>query len=140
MTVVAHSIAYARAYYQKNDAVAADHLETCLASSGWATPAIRYVLMIDAAMFQANRRHRVDLAELWLADVPTDGTTKRYRLTAEGAILQARGDFEAALLKITECIKQAESISDERRRHRTLEKLSQWKAEVEQKLTPMHTS
>jgi hypothetical protein len=140
LTVVAHSIAYARAYYQKNDAVAADHLETCLASSGWATPGIRYALMADAAIFQAERRHRVDLAEQWLADVPIDGATKNYRLKAEGAILQARGDFEAALLKITECIKDAESILDERKRHRSLVKLGQWKAEVEQKLTQVHTS
>lgn len=140
LTVVAHSIAYARAYYQKNDVLAADHLETCLASSGWATPGIRYALMADAAIFQADRRHRVDLAEQWLADVPVDGTTKKSRLRAEGAILEARGDFEAALLKITECIKDAESSSDERRRHRTLAKLSEWKGEVEQKLTQVHTS
>jgi hypothetical protein len=140
LTVVAHSIAYVRAYYQKNDSLAADHLETCLASSGWAKPGIRYALMADAAIFQAERRHRVDLAEQWLADVPIDGTTKNYRLKAEGAILQARGDFETALLKIIECIKEAESILDERKRHRSLAKLSEWKDEVEQKLTQVHTS
>jgi len=140
LTVVAHSIAYARAYYQKNDVLAADYLETCLASSGWATPGMRYALMADAAIFQAERRHRVDLAEQWLADVPVDGTTKNYRLRAEGAILPARGDFEAALLKITECIKEEESILDERKRHRSLAKLSEWKDEVEQKLTHVHTS
>jgi len=140
LTVVAHSIAYVRAYYQKNDALAADYLETCLASSGWATPGIRYALMADAAIFQAERRHRVDLAEQWLADIPIDGTTKNYRLRAEGAIQQARGDFEAAVLKITECIKEAESILDERKRHRSLAKLSQWKDEVEQKLTQVQTS
>jgi len=95
--------------------------------------------MANAAIFQADRRHRVDLAEQWLADVPIDGTTKDYRLRGEGAILEARGDFDAALLKITECIKEAESISDERTRHRTLAKLSEWKDEVEQKLTLVHT-
>ena len=139
LTVVAHSIAYSRAYYQKKDALAADHLESCLASSGWATPGIRYALMADAAIFQVERRHRVDLAELWLADVPIDDSTKKYRLRAEGAILQARGDFEAAVRKITECIKEAESILDEPKRHRSVAKLSQWKDEVEQKLAQPKT-
>lgn len=140
LTVVAYSIAYSRAYYQKDDALAADYLESCLASSGWATPAFRNALMADAAIFQAERRHCVDLSEQWLADVPIDGTTKSHRLRAEGAILQARGDLQAALLKITECIKDAEGILDELKRQRSVAKLNQWKDEVEQKLTQARTS
>ncbi|HEX4605290.1 MAG TPA: hypothetical protein VH724_14920, partial [Candidatus Angelobacter sp.] len=140
LAVVAFSIAFARAFEQKNNSLAADCLEICLSSSGWSTPGIRSALMANAAIFQAERRGRVDLAEQWLADLPSDATTKDYRLKAEGAILEARSNFEGTLLKIEACEKDAESIGDERKRQRTLAKLAQWKSDVEQKLAEVRTS
>ncbi len=69
-TATAHAIAYIRAFYERDDCEAARVLEVGLEYSGWAAPIMREALMSDAAVFQARRRKRIDLAEQWLADIP----------------------------------------------------------------------
>jgi hypothetical protein len=69
-TVSAHAFAYSAAFHQRKDGEAARRLETCLAHSGHAPPIVREALMSDAAVFQARRRRRADLADQWLAVMP----------------------------------------------------------------------
>lgn len=52
--------------------------------------------MCEAAVFQARRRGRADLAEAWLEDVPAATAIPGNREHAEAAILEARGDREGA--------------------------------------------
>jgi hypothetical protein len=134
MTVLAYSIAYARAYYRKDNSSAAFYLETCLEFSGQPMINIRGGLIADAAIFQAERRGNVALAEQWLSDLPHVAETKSYRLRAEGAIFEARGDFKAALERIAECEKMAQVRADTKSKQRLLAKLTEWKKEVEEKL------
>jgi hypothetical protein len=134
VTVLAYSIAYARAYYGKDNPAAAFYLETCLKFSGQATTGIRSALIADAAIFQAERRGNVALAEQWLADLPNIVETKSYRLRAEGAIFEARGDFKAALEKIADCEKMAQAMANEKSKQRLLVRLSEWRKKVEEKL------
>lgn len=134
MTVMAYSIAYVRAFCGKDNSSAAFYLETCLELSGQALTDISSALIADAAIFQAARRGNVALAEQWLADLPNIAKTKSYRLRAEGAIFEARGDFKAALEKIAECEKMAQAKADTKSKERLLAKLNEWKKEVEEKL------
>lgn len=97
-TVSAHAIAYSAAFHQHKDTEAGQMLETCLRYSSHAAPALREALMSDAAVFQARRRKRVDLAEQWLAVMPASMPWLRTRV--EAAILEGRGDVEAASRKL----------------------------------------
>jgi hypothetical protein len=69
-TVTAHAIAYSAAFHRHRDQEAALLLETCLKHSVSVVPAVRIALASDSAVFQARRRHRPDLAERWLAELP----------------------------------------------------------------------
>ncbi|HLK53483.1 MAG TPA: M50 family metallopeptidase [Candidatus Angelobacter sp.] len=135
MTVMAYSIAYAHAYHQKDNSSAAYFLETRLTFSQdhfsmWHSAAIG-----DAAIFQAERRGNIVLAEQWLADLPDLDNTKLYRSQAEGAILEARGDFHAALKKISECEKRTQDRANKKSMENHLKRLHQWKQEVQEKLS-----
>jgi len=101
-TVTAHAFAYSAAFHQHRDGEAAERLETCLAHSRHATTVVREALMSDAAVFQARRRMRADLADQWLAAMPARTQHRWFRSRAEAAILEAKGDTAGALDKLTE--------------------------------------
>jgi hypothetical protein len=88
-TVRAHLIAHL-ATRSKDDAEAARLLETSLKYSGYAESALRELLAIYAAVFQANKRCRIDLAEQWLADTPDNSQFQELRAKLQAAILKAK--------------------------------------------------
>ena len=133
-TVAAYAVAYARAYYQKDNSAAAFYLETCLLFSGKATPQTRNLLIADAAIFQAPRRNRTDLAQQWLADLPADPALMSARLRAEGAIAEAQGNFALAIEKVEACLQEAEKMENEGSRKRLVSKLAAWKDELDKSL------
>ena len=130
-TLTAYVIAYGRAFYQKDNSAAAFYLETCLLFSGKGTPQIRNLLIADAAIFQARRRKRTDLAQQWLADLPADPTLTSARLRAEGAVAEAQGNFAQAIEKVEACLQEAEKMENERNRKRLVSKLAEWKDELD---------
>jgi hypothetical protein len=75
-------------------------LEVCLRFSGYASQIMRDALMSDAAVFQARRRKRVDLAQRWLEVIPANSAMTWSRPRAEAAILEAQGDTAGALRKL----------------------------------------
>jgi hypothetical protein len=139
-TLVAYAVAYARAYYQKDNSAAAFYLETCLLFSGKATPQFRNLLIADAAIFQALRRKRPDLAQQWLADLPVDPALTSTRLRAEGAIAEAQGNFAQAIEKVEACLQEAEKMKNERSRKRLIAKLAEWKGELDKCLVQSASS
>jgi hypothetical protein len=130
-TVTAHGLAFAAAFHQRRDREAGLLLETCLEYSSWAAPATREALMSDAAVFQARRRGRADLAEQWLAGLPRDGRSRWLRSRAEAAILEARGDFSGALLKLDEVEEHGRGVADRAQRRRLLRMLARWRSELQ---------
>jgi hypothetical protein len=126
-TVTAHALAYWAAFHQDRDAEAGHLLETCLAYSGHATPALREALMSDAAVFQARRRKRADLAEQWLAEIPVKASPW-LRSRAEAAILESRGDIGGALNKLDEVEVAIRALPDSSRRGTVLILLQRWKS------------
>ena len=133
-TLAAHAVAYGRAYYQKDNFSAAFYLETCLLFSGKAAARFRNLLIADAAIFQARRRKRTDLAQQWLADLPADPTLVSARLRAEGAIAEAQGNLAQAIEKVEACLQEAEKMENERSRKRFISKLTEWKGELDKGL------
>src|SRR5258708_4784595 len=130
-TVSAHAVAYASAFFQKNDVEAARLLETCLRYSSCSGPAMRDSLLSDAAVFQARRRRRVDLAEQWLADIPNKTQTPGLRLRAEAAILEAQGDIGGALSKLDAYEAAALTIPTPSQRELSLRFLRRWQSELQ---------
>src|SRR5262249_53413039 len=96
-TVVAHAFAYSAAFHQHHDAEAGQALEICLRYAPDGGLAMREGLISDAAVFQARRRRRPDLAEQWLATLPIPTQFPWLRPRAEAAILEARADVAGAL-------------------------------------------
>ncbi|HKV92778.1 MAG TPA: hypothetical protein VJW20_09540 [Candidatus Angelobacter sp.] len=129
-TFTAHAIAYAAAFWQHKNNEAAQALETCLRYSSVVSPTQRHAIMIDAAVFQARRRKRVDLAEQWLADVPQKTEYPWFRLRGEAAILEAKGDISGALTKLDEVIKLIQATPNQAMREISLRGVSRWKAEL----------
>jgi hypothetical protein len=83
-TVKAYAIAFAAAFHQHKDTEAGQRLETCLAYSGHAPPVLREALMSEAAVYQARRRKRADLAHQWLAGIPVKTDYPWYRSPGRG--------------------------------------------------------
>lgn len=136
-TVVAHAIAYSSAFHQHKDAEAARWLETCLTYSSQAPPALREALMSEAAVLQATRRKRVDLAEQWLAALPPATSFPGLRPKAEGGIREGRGDLEGALSKLEEFEKAALGLSHPAQREATLGSVRRWKSRLQGQLTAL---
>jgi hypothetical protein len=101
-TVIAHAFGYSTAFHRHHDTEAAQMLEICLRYADRAAPAMRQGLMSDAAVFQARRRKRPDLADQWLAKIPVDTPHRWFRSRAEAAILEARRDVAGALRKLAD--------------------------------------
>ena len=129
-TVSAHALAYASAFDTHQDDQAAQFLEICLAYCRFTAPKGREGLFISAAIFQARRRKRVDLAEQWLADVPALTQTPGIRAQAEAAILEAQGKIGDALAKINESKNQSATIAQPSIRVITLASLDRWEKEL----------
>jgi hypothetical protein len=129
-TVVGHVFAYAAAWYQKKDDEVAQLLETCLEYSGFTPPAVREVLKSDAAVFQARKRKRIELAEQWLSEIPEKTQFPGLRLRAQAAILEAQGDIEGALKKLDESESAIMQIRDPYQKSASLRSLQRWKLEL----------
>lgn len=129
-TVTAHGLAYFAAFHLHKDAEAGHLLETCLRYSGHAPPALRAALMSDAAVFQARRRKRPDLAEQWLADMPAAAPWLWTRV--EAAILEERGDIDAASSKLDhyEDALRSLPLPSEAQRDMLLRLVQRWKGEL----------
>lgn len=130
-TVVGHALAYVSAFWQHKDDEAAKALETCLRHANVVAPATRHGLMSDAAVFQARRRKRIDLAEQWLADLPEKNEYPWMRLRGEAAILEGKGDIAGALTKLDEIEKMISAAPNQALREMSLRGLLRWKAELQ---------
>jgi hypothetical protein len=129
-TVKANAIAYFAAFHQHKDSVAGQRLETCLAYSGHAMPVLREALMSDAAVFQARRRKRTDLADQWLAGIPVKTQHRWFRTRAEAAILEAKGDVDGALRKLAEVEAAMFRLPMNAQRDTSLRLLERWKSDL----------
>src|SRR5262249_30122456 len=105
-------------------------LETCLRYASHVAPAVREGLMSDAAVFQARRRKRADLAEQWLADMPDPTQFPWFRLRVEAAILEAKADVDGALRKLDEGEKAFLSLPDSAQREFLMRMMRKWRAEL----------
>jgi hypothetical protein len=133
-TVIAHSIAYSAVFHQHQDVEAGKLLETCLRFSSSVAPAVRAAPMSDAAVFQARKRKRADLAEQWLADMPA--TTSQLwlwlwlRSRAEAAVLEAHGDVKVTVRKLDECENAICALPSATQREVLLRGLRRWRSEL----------
>jgi hypothetical protein len=105
-------------------------LETCLAYSGYATPVLREALMSDAAVFQARRLNRTDIADQWLAAIPIKTQQPWFRLRAEAAILEAKGHFDSAAGKLAEIEAVILTLPKNAQRETQLRLLQRWKSDL----------
>jgi hypothetical protein len=129
-TVQANAIAFSAAFHQHEDDEAALRLETCLEYSSHATPIFREALQSEAAVFQARRRKRADLAEQWLAGIPSKPQTSWLRARAEAAILEAKGDFDGALGKLSDVEATILTLPSPARRSTLLRLIQRWKSDL----------
>jgi hypothetical protein len=129
-TVISHAFAYLAAFHQHKDHEAAQLLETCLRYSAHATPVVREALMSDAAVFQARRRNRPDLADQWLAQIPEKAQIPWFRSRAQAAILEANGDIEGARRKLTDVETELRALPKNPQREAVLNLLERWKSDL----------
>lgn len=129
-TVNAYALAYEAAYFQHDDAKAAEYIETCLQYSSYAAPIMREALMSDAGVFQARKRKRVDLAEQWLAAMPGKTEIPWLRANVEAAILEAKSDIAGALKKLDAGEKLVLADPNRARREIAHRSLQRWKSEL----------
>jgi len=130
-TSFAHAVAYASAFYAGDDERSARLLETSLRYARYVPPPFRAGLISDAAVFQARRRNRPDLALAWRDDLPLDSPAW-LRTRAEAAVLQARGQVDGAAAKLDECEQAiaAQPMPSEAQRRMVIRQLGRWKAEL----------
>lgn len=129
-TVLAYAVAFWAAFHQHQDSEAGQRLETCLAHSGHATPLLREALMSEAAVYQARRRKRADLADQWLSEIPLTTQSPWYRSRAEAAILEAKGDIDGAMKKLAETETAILALPKNAQRDTSLSLLHRWKADL----------
>ena len=135
-TVAAHAIAYGTAYFANEIPKAAQLLETCLAHSSRCSLIMREAMISDAAVFQARKMARLDLAQEWLDDLPSKPQFPGLRLRAEAAILEAGGDIRGALDKLNETQRALRSIVNQAQRDVSLRALHRWQSELQSQSTP----
>jgi hypothetical protein len=129
-TVAAHAFAFSNAFHQHKDVEAGRFLEICLSRSNHAPGALRQALMSEAAVFQARRRRRVDLAEQWLADIPESTELGWLRLRSEAAILEAKSNLDEARARLEECEAAVATSPGALLREYRLRLLRRWKSEL----------
>jgi Peptidase family M50 len=132
-TATGYAFAYAAAWYKDTREQAAQLLETCLEYSQFSAPIMQQVLRCDAAIFQARKRNRVDLAEQWLSEIPQKTLFPGQRLRAESAILEAQGNLEGALKKLDEVETALMTIHNSYQRSVSLRFLQRWRRELLEK-------
>lgn len=130
-TVDAYVIAYRAANLRQDDAKAGEYLEALLQYASCAPPARRQALMIYAAIFQATRRGRVDLAEQWLAELRPKTRTTWLCAYVEAMILGAKGDIEGTLKKLNVVEELILTASDQQKNKQMLRSVSEWKSRLE---------
>jgi len=130
-TVAAHVLAYLKRFHQHDDVGAAEALELCLSYAAHLPEAIRESLMCEAAVFQARRRRRADLAEAWLEDVPAPTAIPANRQFAEAAILEAKGDWKGARRALDDAEVLLHDGPEAPMRDLSLRLLRRWKADLE---------
>jgi hypothetical protein len=134
-TVTSHALAFIAAYHRHRDDDAARCLEICLTYSSHAQPVLRAALISEAAVFQARRRGRADLAEQWVGDFPSSAPVW-MRGRAEAAILEARGDSRAAAAKLSQCDRELAAAPNTPQRAYSLRLLHRWKSELDGIVVP----
>lgn len=132
-TAAGYAFAYAAAWYEDAPDKAAQLLEICLEYSQFSAPIMQQVLRCDAAIFQARKRNRVDLAEQWLSETPPKTLFPGQRLRAESAILEAQGNIEGSLKKLEEVESALMTIHDSYQRSVSLRFLQRWRRELLEK-------
>jgi hypothetical protein len=130
-TAAGYIFAYSAAWYGNNVDETAKLLETCLEYAQFSTPVICEVLKSSAAVFQARKKKRVDLAEGWLSEIPEKTSIPNLRLYGESAILEAQGDLEGAVKKLDEIETTIiSSIRDAQQRAVSQRSLQRWRREL----------
>ena len=129
-TVAGHLVAYAAAFHLNRDAEAARLLETALQYYPYTWLPWKQELMVHAAVFQATRGGRVDLAEQWLKDLPQKLQIPGLREQAEAAILEGRKEPEAALAKLGQSEKAIAGMPHGFERDQKLRSVARWQNEL----------
>jgi hypothetical protein len=128
-TVIAFSAAAASASSREDNVKAADHLETALMYSAYATLPLQQALIGDAARFQAKQK-RMDLAEQWLAVLPKKTEIPWLRASVEASIDEAKGDIKGALTKLDGMERAILALPDQERRQLAHRSLLRWRTEL----------
>jgi hypothetical protein len=84
----------------------------------------------DAAVFQARRRKRADLAEQWRADIPVTTPSPWLRARAEDAIVEAKGDVGGALGMWADVVAAIATVANKCQRGILLQLLQRWRSEL----------
>jgi hypothetical protein len=134
-TVTAHSVAYVRAFYKEDTDEAARLLEVCLKYSNFASLYARESIFTNAATFQATRRKRIDLARQWMQELPEKCVIPGRQVWIEAAILEAQGDIQGTINKLSELEEQITSLALPELRQLALKPLQRWRAELQSKTT-----
>jgi hypothetical protein len=138
-TVIAHLIAYSASWYTGSDPDTARLMETCFQYSPFAPAMVREALFADAGVFQARKRKRADLAQGWLADLPTKTQVPGLRERVEAAILEAQDNCQGALRKLDEVESAILTLPDRQQRSVSLKWLQRWRTELSDKLNTQFT-
>ena len=128
-TVFAFSAAASSASSREDNVKAADHLETALMYSAYATLPLQQTLIGDAARFQAKQK-RMDLAEQWLAVLPEKTEIPWLRASVEASIDEAQGDIKGALTKLEDMERAILAVPDRERRELAHRSLLRWRSQL----------
>jgi Zn-dependent protease len=139
-TVAGHILAYSAAFDAHKHAEAARLLEVALQYSAFTAFTAKEAVQIEAAVFQTRGNARIDLAEQWLADLPNKPLTPGLRGFAEAAILEARLEFDAALMKLSESEKSFRRMPEGFQRDCLLASLARRVEEIESKAAALAPS
>ena len=96
--------------------------------------------MSDAAVFQARRRKRADLAEQWTSGIAVGAHNGWLRPRAEAAVLEARGDLEGARGKLAEVEAAFLTFPKTAQRGTLLRLLERWKSDLSSTSSPSTTA
>jgi hypothetical protein len=131
-TVTAHAIAYSSAFHRHQDDEAARMLETAMRYAGYAAPIMRQALMTDAAVFQARRRKRADLAEAWRGAMPRRTEIPWLHDLATAGVLEAHGDIAGALAALDRAEGKIRAESNKLRRDLSLRAIERWRSDLDE--------